>query len=406
MQKDPLSGKKILLGITGCIAAYKACYIIRDLKKRGAEVKVVMTPSATEFITPLTLASLSGNDVVVHTFPPSNKTGTALSTWHIGYALWADLMLIAPATVNTIAKIAHGFADNALTTLVTALRAPLIIAPAADVDMYKNRITQENFKRLEFFGYYIIYAEEGELASGLVGEGRLADTNKIIDSVEIVLSGYSKDLTGKKILVSAGPTYEDIDPVRYLGNRSSGKMGFALAKAAFLRGAEVTLISGPSNEIYYPEINLIKVRTAQNMFTAVKKELQKNDILIMAAAVADYKPARVSNKKIKKSDKLPVLKLVETTDILLSLNSKGKTVVGFALETDNELANAKKKLKEKNLDMIILNSLKEKGTGFEGDTNKVTILRKEGKAVKLPLQSKFQVANKILSEINKFKYHN
>jgi phosphopantothenoylcysteine decarboxylase/phosphopantothenate--cysteine ligase len=384
MQKDPLSGKKILLGITGCIAAYKACYIIRDLKKRGAEVKVVMTPSATEFITPLTLASLSGNDVVVHTFPPSNKTGTALSTWHI----------------------AHGFADNALTTLVTALRAPLIIAPAADVDMYKNRITQENFKRLEFFGYYIIYAEEGELASGLVGEGRLADTNKIIDSVEIVLSGYSKDLTGKKILVSAGPTYEDFDPVRYLGNRSSGKMGFALAKAAFLRGAEVTLISGPSNEIYYPEINLIKVRTAQNMFTALKKELQKNDILIMAAAVADYKPARVSNKKIKKSDKLPVLKLVETTDILLSLNSKGKTVVGFALETNNELANAKKKLKEKNLDMIILNSLKEKGTGFEGDTNKVTILRKEGKAVKLPLQSKFQVANKILSEINKFKYHN
>lgn len=406
MQKDPLSGKKILLGITGCIAAYKACYIIRDLKKRGAEVKVVMTPSATEFITPLTLASLSGNDVVVHTFPPSNKTGTALSTWHIGYALWADLMLIAPATVNTIAKIAHGFADNALTTLVTALRAPLIIAPAADVDMYKNRITQENFKRLEFFGYYIIYAEEGELASGLVGEGRLADTNKIIDSVEIVLSGYSKDLTGKKILVSAGPTYEDIDPVRYLGNRSSGKMGFALAKAAFLRGAEVTLISGPSNEIYYPEINLIKVRTAQNMFTALKKELQKNDILIMAAAVADYKPARVSNKKIKKSDKLPVLKLVETTDILSSLNSSGKTIVGFALETNNELANAKKKLKEKNLDMIILNSLKEKGTGFEGDTNKVTILRKEGKAVKLPLQSKFQVANKILSEINKFKYHN
>ncbi len=402
MLKDTLSGKKILLGITGCIAAYKACYIIRDLISRGAEVKVVMTPSATEFITPLTLASLSGNDVVVHTFPPSNKTGTALSTWHIGYALWADLMLIAPATVNTIAKVAHGFADNALTTLVNALRAPLIIAPAADVDMYKNRITQENIKRLEFFGYYIIYAEEGELASGLVGEGRLADTNKIIDSVEIVLSGYSKDLTGKKILVSAGPTYEDIDPVRYLGNRSSGKMGFALAKAAFLRGAEVTLISGPSNEIYYPEINLIKVRTAQNMFTALKKELQKNDILIMAAAVADYKPARVSNKKIKKSDKLPVLKLVETTDILLSLNSKGKAVVGFALETNNELANAKKKLKEKNLDMIILNSLKEKGTGFEGDTNKVTILRKEGKAVKLPLQSKFQVANKILSEINKF----
>ncbi len=200
-------------------------------------------------------------------------------------------MVIAPATVNTIAKISHGFADNALTTLVTALRSPLIIAPAADVDMYKNKITQENIKRIESSGYYIIYAEEGELASGLVGEGRLADTNKIIDSVELILSGYSKDLIGKKILISAGPTYEDIDPVRYLGNRSSGKMGFALAKAAFLRGADVTVISGPSNEIPYPEINLIKVRSAQKMFTAVKKELQKNDILIMAAAVADYKPA-------------------------------------------------------------------------------------------------------------------
>ena len=401
MQKDSLTGKKILLGITGCIAAYKACHIIRDLKTLGAEVKVVMTPSATEFITPLTLASLSGNDVIVHTFPPSSKTGTSLTTWHIDYALWADLMLIAPATVNTIAKISHGFADNALTTLVTALRSPLIIAPAADVDMYKNRITQENIKHLESFGHYIVYAEEGELASGLVGEGRLADINKIIDSVELILSGYTKDLTGKKILVSAGPTYEDIDPVRYLGNRSSGKMGFALAKSAFLRGANVTVISGPSNEIPYPEINIIKVRTAQNMFVAVKKELQKNDILIMAAAVADYKPAKVSNNKIKKSDKLLILKLVETTDILSSLNSNRKTVVGFALETDNELTNAKKKLKEKNLDMIILNSLKEKGTGFEGDTNKVTILGKEGKAVKLSLQSKFQVANKILSAIIK-----
>jgi len=400
MPKDPLSGKKILLGITGCIAAYKACYIIRDLMNRGAEVKVVMTPSATEFITPLTLASLSSNDVVVHTFPSSTKTGTALSTWHIDYALWADLMLIAPATVNTIAKIAYGFADNALTTLVSALRSPLIVAPAADVDMYKNKITWENIKRLESFGHYIVYAEEGELASGLIGEGRLADTNKIIDSVELVLSGYSKDLTGKKILVSAGPTYEDIDPVRYLGNRSSGKMGFALAKAAFLRGANVTVISGPSNEVPYPEINLKKIRSAQNMFTAVKNELQKNDILIMAAAVADYKPAKVSNKKIKKGVKVPDIKLTGTKDILLSLNSKGKTLVGFALETDNELANAKKKLKEKNLDMIILNSLKEKGTGFEGDTNKVTILREEGKAVKIPLQSKFQVANKILNEIN------
>lgn len=398
MTKDILSGKKVLLGITGCIAAYKSCLIIRELIKRGAEVKVVMTPSATEFISPLTISSLSNNEVIVNTFPKNQKDGTNVSTWHIDYALWADLMLLAPATINTIAKISYGFADNALTTLVTALRSPLIIAPAADVDMYNNPINKENLKKLERFGHYIIYPETGELASGLTGEGRLADTNKIIEAVELILSGYSKDLIGKKILISAGPTYEDIDPVRFIGNRSSGKMGYAIAKAAFLRGADVTLVSGPSSQNIYPEIQTLKVRSASEMEKAVKKEIDKNNLLVMSAAVADFRPSKTSSNKIKKGIGSLDLKLEMNVDILSSIKSRKTKVVGFALETQNELSNAQKKLKEKNLDMIVLNS-PGKESGFEVDTNKVTIIKQDGKTIKLPLLTKFQVANKILSEI-------
>jgi phosphopantothenoylcysteine decarboxylase/phosphopantothenate--cysteine ligase len=244
MQKDLLHGKKIVLGVTGCIAAYKSAYLIRNFVKRNAEVKVVMSPSATQFITPLTLSSLSNNPVVVNMFPETKNSSTSLNTWHIDLAQWADIILIAPATVNTVAKITYGFADNALTTMVCAARSPVILAPAADVDMYENPTTRENFSKLESLGYYIVEAEDGELASGLSGKGRLAELDKIIDSVELVLSGFEKDLKGKKILVTAGPTNEDIDPVRFIGNRSSGKMGSAIAKAAFLRGADVTLISG------------------------------------------------------------------------------------------------------------------------------------------------------------------
>ena len=397
MDKDSINGKKILIGVTGCIAAYKSCLIVRELVKRGALVKVVMTASATEFITPLTLASLTRNEVVVNTFPKNQKDGTSLSTWHIDYALWADLMLIAPCTINTIAKIAHGFADNALTTLVTALRSPLLIAPASDVDMYNNPINKENIEKLEKFGHFIIYPESGELASGLSGEGRLADTNKIIDVVEIILSGYTRDLIGKKILVSAGPTYEDIDPVRFIGNRSSGKTGYSFAKAAFLRGADVTLISGPSSQNIYPEIKLIKVRSAAEMKKAVKKEIDKNNLLIMSAAVSDFKPAGTKSNKIKKNAGFKEIKLVENSDILSSISPKKTIVIGFALETQNELTNAKIKLKEKKLDMIVLNS-PGKETGFEANTNKVTIIKQDGKTVKLSLLSKFQVANKILTE--------
>lgn len=397
MINDPLNGKKILLGVTGCIAAYKSCLIVRELIKRGAKVKVVLTPSAVEFITPLTLSTLSQNDVVVNTFPKNQKDGTNLSTWHIEYALWADLMLVAPATINTIAKIAHGFADNALTTLVTALRSPLLIAPAADVDMYNNPINKENIQKLERLGHYFIYPESGELASGLSGEGRLADTNKIIDAVEMILSGYSKDLIGKKILVSAGPTYEDIDPVRYIGNRSSGKMGYALAKAAYLRGANVTLVSGPSSQNIYPEISFVRVRSAVEMERAIKKEVDKNNLLIMSAAVSDFRPVKTAINKIKKEKVLMDLRLEINPDILASIKAKKAKVIGFALETQNELNNAKKKLKDKHLDMIVLNS-PGKESGFETDTNKVTIIRQDGKLIKLALLSKFQVANKILTE--------
>ncbi len=403
MQKDIFQGKRILLGVTGCIAAYKSASIIRDLVKRGAAVKVIMTPAATEFITPLTLSSLSKNEVIVNIFPKSKNESTSLNTWHIDYALWANLMIIAPATVNSVAKIAKGYADNALTTLVAALRCPLIIAPAADVDMYDNKINQMNLKTLKEVGYFIVDAEEGELASGLKGKGRLAENYKIIDAAELVLSGHKKDLTGKKVLVTAGPTYEDIDPVRFIGNRSSGKMGFEIAKAAYLRGAEVTLISGPSKETAYPEISCLKIRSAKDMKSAVEKNLKNSDILIMSAAVADYKPEKIAGKKIKKEDKLNSIKVSKTEDILGLLKKEGKVIVGFALETDNELKNARKKLGSKGLDMIVLNSLKDKNSGFEFDTNKITILHRNGEKLNFPLKSKFQSANDILTQILKIK---
>ncbi len=399
MQNDILSKKKIIVGVTGCIAAYKSGLLIRKLIERGAEVKVVMTPSACEFITPLTLSTLSRDEVIVNIFPKSQKSSTKLSTWHIDLSQWADLMVIAPATVNTIAKIAHGFADNALTTLVSALRCSLIIAPAADVDMYLNPINLKNIKSLSELGYFFVEPEEGELASGLKGKGRLADVSKIVDAAELVLSGLNKDLMGKKVLVTAGPTYEDIDPIRFVGNRSSGKMGYQIAKAAYLRGAGVTLISGPSTQIPYPEINMIKVRTANEMKSMVEREIKKNDILIMSAAVADFKPKTFSNKKIKKEEKLSEIILVENADILSSLKKENKIIVGFALETDNEIKNAKSKLKNKNLDMIVLNSLTSKNSGFEFDTNKIAIIYKSGKKKDFPLQSKFQAANNILSGI-------
>jgi phosphopantothenoylcysteine decarboxylase/phosphopantothenate--cysteine ligase len=397
--EDSLKGKKIIVGITGCIAAYKACWLIRELIKRKATVKIVTTPSALNFVTPLTLSTLSKNKIISDIFLDSRNSDTPI--WHVDYSRWADLTIIAPATINTVAKIAYGFADNALTTLVPALKCPVIIAPAADVDMYENSITQENLRKLSDLSYFIVDAEIGELASGLHGKGRLADIHKIIDGAELILSGYKKDLQNKKILVTAGPTFEDIDPVRFIGNRSSGKMGFELAKAAFLRGAEVTLISGPTAERAYEEINLVEIRNASEMKRTVDAELKKNDILIMAAAVADFKPKTPSKSKIKKEQKISGIQITNTDDILGNANKNGKTIVGFALETDKEIQNATKKLKEKNLDLIVLNSLKDKKSGFEYNTNKITILTKDRRKKEFPLQTKFQAANKILSEILK-----
>jgi phosphopantothenoylcysteine decarboxylase / phosphopantothenate---cysteine ligase len=399
MHSDILDGKKIIIGVSGGIAAYKACYLVRELKKRGAEVKVVMTPSACEFVAPLTFSSLSGNDVVVNVFPLAQKNGVSLRTWHIDLALWADLMITAPATVNTIAKMANGFSDNALTTLALALRAPMIIAPAADVDMYENRFSRENVKKLEDAGMFIVEAEAGELASGLEGSGRLADIYKIIDAAEIVLAGEKKDLSGRKIVVTAGPTYEDIDPVRFIGNRSSGKMGYAIARAAYLRGAEVVLISGPSAEAIYPEVKFIRVRSGCEMKDAVAEEMESNDILIMSAAVGDYRPSEQFSRKVKKEEGLKRIDLTENEDILASVGKKGKILVGFALETDDEVKNALSKLKKKGLDMIVMNSLRETGSGFEYNTNKINIIHKNGEIKELPLITKFRAANIILSEL-------
>lgn len=400
MKNDILSGKKIILGVSGGIAAYKACLITRYLVKHGAEVRVIMTPSAAEFITPLTLSTLSGNEVIINVFPESQSNGASLKTWHIEYALWADLMIIAPATVNTIAKIATGFCDNALTTVVSALRCPLIIAPAADMDMYNNPVNRRNIDTVkDLLNAFIVEGEKGELASGLSGIGRMADPEKIIDAARLLFSGFKRDLEGRRLLITAGPTFEDIDPVRYIGNRSSGKMGCELAKAAFLRGADVTLISGPTSETVYPEIRTVKVRSAREMKEAVTAELPACDTLIMAAAVADFRPEKINPSKIKKDESFDSIKLCRTDDILASIEKGNKKIVGFALETDNEISNASGKLKSKNLDMIVMNSLKDEKAGFEFDTNKISVIRPSGSIQNYPLQSKFSAANIILTEL-------
>ena len=402
MTFDVLDGRKIILGITGGIAAYKSCLLVRELKNRGAEVRVIMTPSALQFITPLTLSTLSGSEVIVNIFPESQKNGIKFKTWHIEYALWADLMIIAPATINTIAKIVNGICDNALTTVVTALRCPLVVAPASDMDMYLNKVSQINFRKLkEDLDAYVVEAEKGKLASGLFGIGRMADINKIIDVSELILSGYRQDFTGKKILVTAGPTYEDIDPVRFIGNRSSGKMGYNIAKAAFLRGADVTLISGPSAEKTYPEVKLIQIRSADDMLKAVTENIKGNDAVIMSAAVADYTPVEKAGTKIKKEDNLSSVKLKRAVDVLSTLKKNNKKIVGFALETDDPVINAKKKLNEKNLDIIILNSVNEENPAFESEENKISIISKTGKVEELSLMTKYQAANRILTELNK-----
>lgn len=401
-----LREKHILVGVSGGIAAYKVCYLVRDLKKAGADVKVVMTEAATKFVTPLTFSALSGHAVLGNIWATDQSTLSSIGTQHIDLANWADAYVIAPASANTIAKITYGLSDNLLTIVALASRGPIILVPTMDADMYINPVTQQNITKLQERGFFVVPPEEGEHASGLKGPGRLPEIRSIIEMIERVLDKANQDLKGKKILVTAGPTHEAIDPVRYVGNRSSGKMGFAIANAASLRGAAVTLVSGPVHLETPRNVERVDVESAEQMRDAVFKHAATSDAVIMAAAVADYAPEKRARTKIKKGAdaKQVSLYLSETPDILNSLGqkkNKGMVLVGFALETENELRNAQEKLKKKNLDLIVLNSLKDKGAGFGADTNVVTILDKKGKIAKLPLMPKFDVANEILNRLKR-----
>lgn len=394
-----LSGKNVLLGVTAGIAAYKSAFLVRLLVKKGADVRVVLTPSAKEFVTPLTLSTLSKNEV--HSSFTNEEDDNAQWNNHVELGLWADLFIIAPATANTLSKMSQGNSDNLLVATYLSAKCPVYIAPAMDLDMYKHPSTLETFEKLETFGNILIPAAHGELASGLVGQGRMAEPEVIIDFIEKDIS-KKLPLKGKKILITAGPTYEAIDPVRFIGNHSSGKMGFAIAESAAQLGANVTLISGPvSIQTENSLIHLEKVTTAREMYDAVLQNFTSCHIAILSAAVSDYRPVNVVSQKIKKIEGELTIQLEKTEDILASLGkSKDRQfLVGFALETENELENAKTKLKKKNLDLIVLNSLNDKGAGFGTDTNKVTFITRSNKVIPFEVKSKKEVANDILQHI-------
>ena len=394
-----LKGKHIILGITGSIAAYKAAYIIRALVKKGAEVQVVITPAGKEFITPITLSALSSNPVISEFF--SNRDGSWHS--HVDLGLWADAMLIAPATASTIGKMANGIADNMLVTTYLSCKAPVFIAPAMDLDMFAHPSTQQNLDRLRSFGNHIIEPAEGELASHLVGKGRMEEPDKIIAVLEEFFASRTV-LEKKKIVITAGPTYEKIDPVRFIGNYSSGKMGFALAEACAAQGAEVTLIAGPvSLTTTHPNIHRVDVESAEEMYEAAVAAYPEADAGILCAAVADYRPEVQADEKIKRESKGDImLHLVPNKDIAASLGAikrEGQLLVGFALETNNEATNAESKLKRKNLDFIVLNSLRDAGAGFRCDTNKISIIDNKGEVASYPLKSKQGVATDIVNKL-------
>lgn len=399
-----LRGKHIILGITGGIAAYKSAILARLLVKAGAEVQVVMTPSAREFITPLTMSTLTGKPVITEFF--TANTGQWNS--HVDLGLWADAMVIAPATACTIGKMVHGVADNMLVTTYLSAKSKVFVAPAMDLDMMAHPSTVSNLELLRSYGNVIIEPESGELASHLVGKGRMAEPEKVVE----VLTGYfsaKRDLVGKRVLVTAGPTYERIDPVRFIGNYSSGKMGYAIADVFAERGAEVTLVSGPVGDLkpYNSGIRIVKVQSALEMFEACKSIWLETDIAVMAAAVADYRVESPAERKIKREgSSVSELKLVENPDIAATLGaskSASQILVGFALETDNEEFHAANKLKRKNLDAIVLNSLREAGAGFGVDTNKVTIFTAGGDSHSYPLKSKREVAADIVDFIASLK---
>ncbi len=392
-----MKGKKIVLGITGSIAAYKAAVLIRALIKKGAEVQVVITPAGKEFITPITLSALTSKPVISEFF--SQRDGTWHS--HVDLGLWADAMVIAPATASTIGKMANGIADNMLITTYLSMKAPVFVAPAMDLDMFAHPATQKNLEILRSYGNHIIEPGEGELASHLVGKGRMEEPEKIVEVLEAFFN-REQDLKGKKVLITAGPTYEKIDPVRFIGNYSSGKMGYALAESCARRGAEVTLISGPVQvKAQHPSIKVIKVESAHQMHEAAIEAFPTSDAAILCAAVADFTPEVEADQKIKREKEDLILKLVPTEDIAAALGKikkENQCLVGFALETNNELANARHKLEKKNFDFIVLNSLQDAGAGFQCDTNKITIVDKE-KATPYPLKTKTEVADDIIDRL-------
>ncbi|PQJ81365.1 bifunctional phosphopantothenoylcysteine decarboxylase/phosphopantothenate--cysteine ligase CoaBC [Polaribacter glomeratus] len=394
-----LSGKKILLGITAGIAAYKTASLVRLFIKLGADVKVIMTPASKDFITPLTLSTLSKNPVLSTFYEKEDEN--ELWNNHVDLGLWADYFLIAPATANTLSKMVNGTCDNLLLATYLSAKCPVYFAPAMDLDMYKHPSTKESLAKLKSFGNILIPATSGELASGLVGEGRMAEPEDIVSFIENnILSKLP--LRGKKVLITAGPTYEAIDPVRFIGNHSSGKMGFAIAKEAANLGAEVILISGPSHQqIKHSFVKRVDVVSADEMYDAAHQYFNEVDIAILAAAVADYKPKKVAHQKIKKQDSSLTIALTPTKDILASLGliKKQQFLVGFALETNNEIENAKSKVIRKNLDAIVLNSLQDKGAGFATNTNKITIIDKNLNEKAFELKSKAAVAKDIINEI-------
>ncbi|WP_242157665.1 bifunctional phosphopantothenoylcysteine decarboxylase/phosphopantothenate--cysteine ligase CoaBC [Aestuariivivens sediminis] len=396
-----LSGKNILLGVTAGIAAYKTAFLVRLFVKSGARVKVVMTPASKDFITPLTLSTLSKNPVYSSFI--NDEDDNPLWNNHVDLGLWADIFIIAPATANTLSKMAHGVCDNLLLATYLSAKCPVYFAPAMDLDMYKHESIKHTFKILKNFGNVMIPATSGELASGLLGEGRMAEPEDIVSFIEQdILSKLP--LKGKKILVTAGPTYEAIDPVRFIGNHSSGKMGFEIAKAAANLGAEVILITGPSHEkVSHSLIEVIRVVSAESMYNAVHDHYKNSDIAILSAAVADFKPKNIAKQKIKKKEASLSIELEKTKDILESLG-KLKThqfLVGFALETNDELKNAKDKLKKKNLNLIVLNSLNDYGAGFKNNTNKVTIIDNKDRVTEFELKDKAEVAQDLFNEIIK-----
>ena len=398
-EASPLAGRRILLGITGSIAAYKAAVLCRLLKTAGAEVRVVMTPLAKQFITPLTMATLSKNPILVEFFDPENGAWNS----HVSLGEWADCYLIAPATANTLAKMATGIADNLLLTTYLSARCPVVVAPAMDLDMYAHAATQQNLRTLAERGVRIVEPAEGELASGLTGKGRMAEPDAIAAFVGELLTEKKKTLCGKRLIVTAGATIESIDPVRFISNHSSGKMGYAIAGELAARGAAVTLVSGRTALATPPGVERVDVLSADEMYDAAVRAFDEADGAVMCAAVADYTPAEVSETKIKKGDGELFIRLRRTRDIAAELGARkgGRLLVGFALETHDEEAHAESKLERKKFDFIVLNSLRDAGAGFRGDTNKVTFIDRAGHE-ELPLLSKREVAARIADRIERF----